>query len=522
MVKEFKYFSISLIFCLSNLISVAQDKTVDSLVFVLKTNISDTSKLSILFQLAETINDEKVWPLYNERGYELAKKLAQSADEKIRTKGKKGIGDALNNFGFIAQNKGDLNKALQYHLQSLKIRQAIGDKLGIATTYNNLGLIYYTQGNISKAVDHWNKSLQMEKENGNKKGIAQMLNNIGSLYSNQGDIPKALEYWDNSLKIRESIGDKIGIASSLNSIGYTYCSQGDAAKALKYYTRSLKLNEEMGSKEGVAIILHNIGYLYYKVNNDIPLALDHFNRSLKLREEIGYKTAIASSLRMIGDVYFSQKKTTEALDYFKKSLVIERETGSKDGLAESFINLGRVYFAQKKFSSARYFSDSSLVLSKELGFAEKIRNAEGLLTKIDSSNGNFKSAFAHYKQYITKRDVIANEESRKASIKSQLKYEYDKKESVIKEQQEKERAVAEEKNRFQQIVIGVAVLGLLLVIVFAAFVYRSLKITNKQKHIIEEKQREILDSIHYAKKIQNALMTNENYIERSLNKLNRS
>ena len=42
----------------------------------------------------------------------------------------------------------------------------------------------------------------------------------------------------------------------------------------------------------------------------------------------------------------------------------------------------------------------------------------------------------------------------------------------------------------------------------------------QQKHIIEEKQKEILDSIYYAKRIQTALITPEKYIDRVLNKLN--
>jgi hypothetical protein len=46
--------------------------------------------------------------------------------------------------------------------------------------------------------------------------------------------------------------------------------------------------------------------------------------------------------------------------------------------------------------------------------------------------------------------------------------------------------------------------------------------TQKQKHLIEEKQKEILDSIHYAKRIQTALITSEKYIDRNLNKLMKS
>jgi len=42
----------------------------------------------------------------------------------------------------------------------------------------------------------------------------------------------------------------------------------------------------------------------------------------------------------------------------------------------------------------------------------------------------------------------------------------------------------------------------------------------ERKRMIEEKQKEILDSIHYAKRIQTALMPHEKYIARNINKLN--
>ena len=57
------------------------------------------------------------------------------------------------------------------------------------------------------------------------------------------------------------------------------------------------------------------------------------------------------------------------------------------------------------------------------------------------------------------------------------------------------------------------------VIIFAFFVFRSLKITRRQKSIIEEKQKEILDSIHYAKRIQQSLLPTTKYIENNIQKL---
>jgi hypothetical protein len=41
----------------------------------------------------------------------------------------------------------------------------------------------------------------------------------------------------------------------------------------------------------------------------------------------------------------------------------------------------------------------------------------------------------------------------------------------------------------------------------------------KQKQLVEDKQQEILDSIHYAKRIQHSLITSDKYIEKALGRL---
>ena len=107
-----------------------------------------------------------------------------------------------------------------------------------------------------------------------------------------------------------------------------------------------------------------------------------------------------------------------------------------------------------------------------------------------------------------------------------MNYEFDKKQAAYKLEQSKKDAIAISDRKKKQVIIWSISGVLILVIGFAVFVYRSslqkqkdnLEITY-QKHIIEEKQKEILDSIYYARRIQRALLTSEKYIERNLNKL---
>ena len=487
------YFLSCNLFLLSCL-CVAQVSKVDSLTTLLKTAKHDTTIANVYVELSEELylsNSDTVIPLCL-KSISLADKNLPNANEKVKKSFQASKANALNNIGFVYKNKGDISNALSCYEKSRKLKEEIGDKNGLALSLNNIGAIYENQGNIPKALEYFHISLKLQEETDDKKGMAMSLNNIGYIYQHQDEITKALEYFDKSLQIRESINDKRGIAVTLNNIGSIYYNQGKISQALKIHTRSLKIREEIGDKKGLAMSLNNMGDMYNRIG-DLDSALTYFHKGLKIRKEIGNKQGMAYSFNDISNVYL--KLATSPV--FSSNKIKN-------------INLSSLY------------ADSSLSLSKELGFPENIRNVELTLSKIDSAKGNFKEAFVHYKWYVFYNDSINNEKTRKASVKSQLKYEYEEKEAILHEQQEKERAVTEEKSRFQQIVIWSVALGLLLVIAFSVFVLRSLKTTRIQKVLIEEKQQEILDSIHYAKRIQKSLLPTEKYIDKNLTRLQKN
>ena len=68
--------------------------------------------------------------------------------------------------------------------------------------------------------------------------------------------------------------------------------------------------------------------------------------------------------------------------------------------------------------------------------------------------------------------------------------------------------------------------GIIFLIALLIFIYRSFvgkkrdnEIIDRQKKIVEQQQKEVLDSIHYAKRIQEALMPTARSIEKIINEL---
>lgn len=465
MLRSLKYSLFALTFCFCQTRIFTQNAKVDSLELILKNAKHDTTRLRIRTWIGEE-----------------ARVMRLSYWDSICTDSKK-----------------------------LKIKRIE------AIALDFIGFIYRNQGDATQALNYYKRSLKIEEETGNKKGLAESLNNIGYVYDNLGDIPKAISYYEKSLKIREEIDDKEGIAYSLLNIAFVYNMQSDVLKAMDSYERALKIFIETDDKSGLGHCYNNMATIYYQQKN-VSKALDYFQKALKLREETGDKSDIANSFSNLGSVHNKQGDLSIALDYFFKSLRLRKEINEKQGVSSAFDHIAAVYLKQKKYALAHSYADSGLVLSKELGFPENLLDVELTLSMIDSAAGNYAGAYEHYKQFVIYNDSIANEGTRKASIKSQLKYEYEKKEAVIKEQQEKERAVAEEKDQFQKIVIWAVAIGLFLVIIFAFFVFRSLKVTRHQKEIIEEKQKEILDSIYYARRIQKSLLPTEKYLRKYINR----
>ena len=400
----------------------------------------------------------------------------------------------LNGLSWAYINIGSYETSLHYSNSALQLASKLNFKNGSAYAYNNIGIAYYYQANYPKTLENWLNALKLYEELKDKRGTVIALSNMGNFYLNQIDFQKALDYYFRSLKINEELGNKDGIALQLGQIGNAYEQQGDYAKALEYNLKALRLSQELGNKNRIANWLANIGNLYADQAKDVTIhsrirdsllimAQEYNFRGLKLFEEIGAKNFIVVALGNIGSVYTKQKKYTEAEQYLLKSLSMAKEIGSLDDIKEGHNNL------------------------REL-FIEK---------------GDYKNAYEHFKQYSITKDSIFNTESSEKIANTQFKYEQEKKDKIRELEEKVKEQQHEAEVKQQKIVTWSVVGGLLLVITFAGFIFRALRVTRKQKHIIEEQkqlveehQKDIIDSITYAKRLQEAILPPLDFVKKHL------
>ena len=236
------------------------------------------------------------------------------------------------------------------------------------------------------------------------------------------------------------------------------------------------------------------------------------------------------------------------MDYYHKSLKIREEIGYKLGVTSSLNNIGVLQIEQGSWASAEKHLHRSLKFARELGSPKWISEASFHLSKLAKKQGKYEVAMQMYELHIQMRDSINNEATQKASIKQEAKYayekqkviddaEHEKKIAIENSKHEKSLAIEEEEQKKQRVITYATGAGLILVIGFLAFVFNRLRITKKQKtvieaqkelvefahketnaqkEIIEEAHKEITDSINYAERIQRSFLATEELLSDNL------
>jgi tetratricopeptide (TPR) repeat protein len=447
--------------------------------------------------------------------------------------------------------------------KALELSRKAGWQMGEGMSLHQIAVAYYYKGEYSPAMDYysnalasWNKLLQTDPKNTRvRMKRSGTLGNIGAIYYSQGDYPHAIQNYLMILKTDEQLKDSKSIAEDYCCLGVVYNDLKEYSKSLDYYFKALRIDKELGNKEGMSAEMGNMGSVYHEqgetflkdgdtasANQYFLKALDYEFKSLYLRESVGNKFNQAIQLGNIGNLYHSMNNLPLALQYMLRSLELHKELGNKRGIVLQTANIGALYTKTKQFSKAESFLLRALALSDSIGALNEQMNTENYISNLYAEMGNDKKALEYYKKSIVLKETLFNQEKDKEITRKAMTYEFEKKEEIAKAEQEKKDAVAAlEKNR-QRIFLGFLLVLIIAVAVIAVMIFRSLQQSRRarkmieaqrdeisrqkeevelQKLLVEAHQKEIIDSIHYAKRIQQALLPRENYIGKNLKRLQR-
>lgn len=492
-----------------------QSKELDSIKQVVRTTKVDTVKIKALNALGWGLmyqNQDTAIQL----GYASLKLAQKTGLEKF-------IGKSYSSLGVYYWMKGLLDSALIFNDSAFAVFRKINNVDGIASTLGNKASIYSYRGDFYKSLDLYMASWKIVSALGNKKSMCSIAGNLASIYIKLGNYPKAFELYSKALQLAEELGDKRSIALWTGSIGSLYQYTKEYDKALEYYNKALALHTAENNKMDIARELGNIG-LVYNAQKQFDKAINSFNRAIDIRKEMTDTRGMASLIHYLGVSYLELNQYKKALEYFNKVIELSLQFGYVDQKASAYQNIGVIYFKQKKMKPAEEFMQKALNIQKEMGDLNAMKNSYSSLTDLYAKSGQWEKAFNYFKLFNKTNDSLFSTEKSKELGKQEASAEYNRLRAVTnaehKKELEKKEAVAKIEKERQQIWFVLMLCVTIAIAIIALIIFSSLKLTKKQKQIIqlqkndvEQKNKEILDSIAYAKRLQDAILVPESVLK---------
>ncbi len=470
-------------------ITIAQTKELDSLKLLLQKSIEDTNKVNLLNELSynsylnlkTTFQNEVLIKSYIDSAIALSEKLNYY----------KGNIRARFIAGNIYKNYGKTEIAKNYLLDGLKVCEKIKQPGAYSKIYNTLGICFIDEGNYKIAVDYLFKAIKSAEESKDKSLILTSLNALGNLYKFQEEYEKAIHYYLKSLSYAKETNNRLKMSFCYVNLGLTYLNFKKYDSSIYYFNNALKIQTADKNTGGQAMSYLGIGdvYLQKKLSN---AAIDYFKRSENLLKGLNEAEGEVNLLIKMGEAFLQINDINNSLNYYQKAAEKSKETKRLPELGQSYLGLSSVYHQK----------------------------------------GDDQKAYKYFIDYSTIKDSLNNSAVSKklTSLEYNLQIEQDKKIQALEKQRITEKHEAEVKK--QKLIIYFFSIGLIILCIFLFLIFRSNKQktlayktislqkqdVEKKNKIIEEKQKEILDSIHYAKRIQQSLLPREKFINRVLKK----
>lgn len=360
--------------------------------------------------------------------------------------------------------------SLEFAEQSLQNATELGDTLLMLMALKSIGLTYYSTSNYEGSLEYFVRILEIQQQRSDNLGVASAYNNLGIIYDELERYPTALDFYHRSLDLKEKIGDQGTIANTINNIGFLYNKTNNHDKAYEYFSKALVIDEQQHDSLGMFNTLNNIG-LYYFHQQLHDSALAYFDQALELGSDLDNNYDKAHLYNNISNIYLRKNELQRAIEYYNLSLALSEPMDAKSRMITSYKGLAEAY--------------------KRLG--------------------RYRTALDYYKKQSDLKDLVNIERNSRKITEIETNYQIQQREKeieILRKESEIQGLNLSKNRTVTYFLLG----GLILIFLLASVLYQRYQYRIKSNAVLESQNKEIakknidiLDSIMYAKGIQDAI-----------------
>jgi serine phosphatase RsbU (regulator of sigma subunit) len=399
------------------------------------------------------------------------------------------LGSVYKQIGNAYEITGLSDSALIFYKKSYNYYKNAGYKLGQAAILLDLGILNFTIGDFKKSIDYLEKAKTQAKEIQFIDIVIHSLNNLGNIYFSMRRFSKANDSFTEAIEIGKSIKDPYIIGHGYLSLAKIMIKREVLDSALYFSEIALKNFETTSSSIEISDTYEVFGVIY-RMKNNYPKSLESYLKGLELKRQ-NKIMASYSIYQNLAALYSYIPDEQKSLAYYDTASTLINHHNMPTDRIGFYANHGKILAKFGRFEAAYQELYKSYVLRDSLMSDEKFAELEEIRTKHEIERAE---------------DKIRTEESVKQA----------------EERAKLESEAASLKQRNTLIISGVLFI-LLVISIFSVMLFKRVKISRrqnriissqrdevvKQKHLVEEKQHEIIDSIQYAKRLQDAILPSD-------------
>jgi serine phosphatase RsbU (regulator of sigma subunit) len=371
-------------------------------------------------------------------------------------------------------------KIIPFLEQGIELSREINDKSGEILCFCNLAFIDRVTG-VMKSSKYSNTLQELtekvESIKTDPESYAMGLNMLSYFHWFRGEYEKAFNLAFESLKISEQ---KLIIGVAWNNFGLAvfYFDTKDFENSKKHYQKALDtfiaLDHEYG-KARASNGLGTVAVIQNRINDALPL-LEYAATAYR---NLGHYAGLSRAVNDMGLLEKTNGNYTKAVTHLKESIELRKEIDHIQGLITSYTELGETYLLMKDHTSALEQLEKGMALAIEIKTQQKEMRLHKLLYDTYKELNNIELALHHFEKFFEVKSQLLSDEAANNIKKVQTRFE--------KEKAEKEA----ELERFKNVEL------------------------KKANAIIEQKNKDITDSINYAKRIQLGILPPKEILDKN-------
>lgn len=502
-------------------LATGQTSYLDSLKYALQKPVStDTMRVFQYNEIAWTYLDYSLDSSYTylQKGLTLAKKKNYP----------NGIMDAKNTLGIYYRLNSRYPEAIRIYEELIQLRKKYHQENKLTGAYSNLGSVYFEKGDFALALKNYEKAIDNAKRQKEDANILILYTNLGATYKASGLYDQAIQAFQDGLDLNKRIKDDTQEGQLYLNLGTVYHERQMYHQAIKYHLIAREKMEKIQNYRLLETVLYNLSldYRYSRQFDKAKKILAELKQvAQKLNENEIWLSYYHAQANYLSDV----KKFAEALQFAELAEKMSNREADLLNYAEVQLTKASIYQDLGKSQLAIQHAETALDAFNDTEDVNAQVRACITLSEILKKAGEHKRALEYFEKANSLKERMDLESVTNQIATLNSLNELDRKEQDLALSRQTNQLISAENNRKSNLILGLFLIGGLIVISLGisfksnqqkkkanALLNRQNEEIENQKSLIERKQTEILDSIHYAKRIQESLLAQQKLVRKAL------